>query len=667
MIAGLLLALLLVASSAWAQAPWSGCQYLTAGANITILCPDALGRGGATISSSGGGAGATPGGVSGNLQTNNGAGGFGAYGGTVCANQFVRTLSASGVATCAAVANTDLSNSTIGVSGTTNQITSSSSSVALGGSTTLSLPATLIAPGSLAVTTRTGTPSTFATFDSGGKLVDGAAYVAPVTAAPVGAQYWTGAADSTLTAEKNLGALSTGLVLNTAGVPTAYAGTSCTNQFPRSVNASGAATCASVANADLVNTATTVNGVTCTLGSPCTIPVGTGTVTSFSAGTLSPLFTTSVATAATTPALSFTQSTAPSNTIFANSTGAPAAPTFTTMDLLLDRSYGTTQGNLLFRGALGWQALTPGTAGQVLQTGGPAAAPSWTTPATVIPPPCGRLTLTSGVPVTTADVTGASTIYYTPYLCNSLTIWDGAKYVRVTFSETSLALSGLISGRPYDIFGYLVGSTLTLQLVAWTNDTTRASAITLSEGMWLKVSDGRLLLGTIYTTSSSTTEDSAGTTASQFGGRRFVSNVYHRVPRRNAVYDTTSFWTYNTAAWRIANGATSPNNCIQWVSALPEQGISATVRAGVSLGSQSSLYSFVGIGFDGANPSLFQLGTSNTTSSFITIPLTAHNDSYLGAGRHVVCWLEAGAGEGTSNFLGQYGANVSGMTSLVDN
>jgi hypothetical protein len=40
----------------------------------------------------------------------------------------------------------------------------------------------------------------------------------------------------------------TGLVLgNGAGAPAAYAGTSCTNQFPRSLNASGVATCANVA------------------------------------------------------------------------------------------------------------------------------------------------------------------------------------------------------------------------------------------------------------------------------------------------------------------------------------------------------------------------------------------------------------------------------------
>jgi hypothetical protein len=55
---------------------------------------------------------------------------------------------------------------------------------------------------------------------------------------------------------------------------------------------------------------------------------GAGTVTSFSAGTLSPLFTTSVATATTTPALSFSLSNAAANTVFGNNTSGSAAPGF---------------------------------------------------------------------------------------------------------------------------------------------------------------------------------------------------------------------------------------------------------------------------------------------------------------------------------------------------
>jgi len=53
---------------------------------------------------------------------------------------------------------------------------------------------------------------------------------------------------------------------------------------------------------------------------------GTGTVTSFSSGNLSPLFTTSVATSTTTPALSFSLSNAGAGTIFGNATSSSAAP-----------------------------------------------------------------------------------------------------------------------------------------------------------------------------------------------------------------------------------------------------------------------------------------------------------------------------------------------------
>jgi len=65
--------------------------------------------------------------------------------------------------------------------------------------------------------------------------------------APDDAEYWVGAPNGTLSAEIDLSALTTGFVINTAGTPSAYTGTSCTNQFPRSLSASGAATCASVA------------------------------------------------------------------------------------------------------------------------------------------------------------------------------------------------------------------------------------------------------------------------------------------------------------------------------------------------------------------------------------------------------------------------------------
>ena len=59
----------------------------------------------------------------------------------------------------------------------------------------------------------------------------------------------------------------TGLALgNGTSALSAYPGTSCTNQFPRSLNASGVATCATVANTDLANSSITINGTSTSLG-----------------------------------------------------------------------------------------------------------------------------------------------------------------------------------------------------------------------------------------------------------------------------------------------------------------------------------------------------------------------------------------------------------------
>ena len=48
-----------------------------------------------------------------------------------------------------------------------------------------------------------------------------------------------------------------------------------------------------------------------------------------------------------------------------------------TIALNLD-SFSSTRGAILYRGASGWAALPPGTAGQKLTTGGAGADPSWT-------------------------------------------------------------------------------------------------------------------------------------------------------------------------------------------------------------------------------------------------------------------------------------------------
>lgn len=66
-------------------------------------------------------------------------------------------------------------------------------------------------------------------------------------------------------------------------------------------------------------------------------------------------------------------------TVLANITGGSAVPTTPTVTALLDAAFSSTQGTTLYRNVSGWSALPPGSTGQFLQTGGPAANPAWAT------------------------------------------------------------------------------------------------------------------------------------------------------------------------------------------------------------------------------------------------------------------------------------------------
>lgn len=138
--------------------------------------------------------------------------------------------------------------------------------------------------------------------------------------------------------------------------------------------------------------------------------------------------------------------------------------------------------------------------------------------------PGGRLTLESGVPVSTADQTAKTNIYYTPYVSNVINLWDGNLWKCVTFSEVTLALGTLTTLKLYDVFAYLSAGALALEVLVWTNGTTRATDVTLQDGRYCKSGDKtRLLLGTFYTISATTTHDSFDA--------RYLGNVYNRRPR----------------------------------------------------------------------------------------------------------------------------------------
>ena len=189
--------------------------------------------------------------------------------------------------------------------------------------------------------------------------------------------------------------------------------------------------------------------------------------------------------------------------------------------------------------------------------------------ASASPIQCGRLTLTTGVPVTTTDVTAASTIYYTPHIGDVISLYDGTTWTPQVFTELSRTLGSLTSGKNYDVVVYLNSGTLTLDLMpAWTDDTTRASAISLQNGVYVNtssftsvraghsVSAGRaIVVGTIRTTGTSTTEDAV---AKRFcaNSRNTVKKLLYRTSSTNHTYSSTTVRPWN-------NDSTM---CVEWVN-----------------------------------------------------------------------------------------------------
>ena len=66
-------------------------------------------------------------------------------------------------------------------------------------------------------------------------------------------------------------------------------------------------------------------------------------------------------------------------TIASNVSGGSAAPAANSISSVLDKLFGATQGNIVYRDVSEWAALAPGSSGQFLKTLGASANPAWDT------------------------------------------------------------------------------------------------------------------------------------------------------------------------------------------------------------------------------------------------------------------------------------------------
>ena len=174
------------------------------------------------------------------------------------------------------------------------------------------------------------------------------------------------------------------------------------------------------------------SGQVLTTGGPSANPYwssisGSGTVTSFSSGNLTPLFTTVVTSSTTTPSQTFSLTNAAGNTLFGNNTGSTTAPAYNTLTSYIDSAFGSAQGDILYRDSGAWKVLAPGTTGQLLQTQGASANPTWATisgSGTVTSFSSGSLS-----PLFTTSVTSSTTTpaqIFTLSNCSGGTIWGNS-------------------------------------------------------------------------------------------------------------------------------------------------------------------------------------------------------------------------------------------------
>jgi len=212
------------------------------------------------------------------------------------------------------------------------------------------------------------------------------------------------------------------------------------------------------------------------------------------------------------------------------------------------------------------------------------------------------LTLTSGVPVTTTDVNGATTLYFTPFNGNTIPLWNTSTsaWEVQTFTEKSISVSALTANTMYDIYASNNNNgTFSLTTTAWTNVSTRATTNTLQDGVYIQTGSlGKRYLGSFFVGTGSVTYDAIQA--------RWLWNRYNRVHRKLESGDTsnTSYTLVGlvTGTWQYCRNTVGTSQCSfvvgqltepTWISvsnyaAIPSGGVYVGTGVNISFNSPST-------------------------------------------------------------------------------
>lgn len=256
----------------------------------------------------------------------------------------------------------------------------------------------------------------------------------------------------------------------------------------------------------------------------------------------------------------------------------------------------------------------------------PASTSSSSASSSLVPPQ-GYLNLVgqaTGDVVQTGDVTGAATVYYSPFVGANLPIWNGSTFVQTAFSELTATLtsSGSASNAIQDACIFSNNGVPTLAIgPAWTTPTAGAgnrgtgagtAQITRLQGIWVNAVQitgynglSSFTIGANRCTyvGSLSIDGTAGQVSAYvtYGqSRKFgVWNAYNRQQITLQAGDATSSWSYNGSTLRPANNNSA--NSITVFAGLPEEGFSLDLSTNVSYVSVSggtTAFAVNGVGYN---------------------------------------------------------------------
>ena len=288
--------------------------------------------------------------------------------------------------------------------------------------------------------------------------------------------------------------------------------------------------------------------------------------------------------------------------------------------------------------------------------------------------PSGRLTLATATPVMASTVSGATTIYYTPYNGNTVPVWNTTtnawtvlacpelSNITTNSATGNAGPAAVIADVNYDLYVWSNNGVCTLTRgQAWATNTTRSQGLVRLNGILVNaptitngpVAEQGTFVGTVHSNGSATIDYIFGGSASGGTACSFeVWNEYNRVLTPCIVTDSGTGYTYSSGTVREARGSTT--NQGSFLSGLQEDGITATyLEQTLTANAAAPVYTITGIGFDSTTSFSCQVNISNSSvTGFSNYALSQMATCAIPAqiGAHTIIANEQGDGTNANQF-----------------